>query len=263
MGGTELAVAIGAAIVFAILFAPLGDWVTKSRRNLWLLLLTKTLLRRRRIRISCGALLNVGGSPGYVLARMKLRPDAFGPFGGAYKYTMAGASELAAMGFEPQSLDVKPGQDIVGDLRGSVPADSGLAAFVGWFQKGTHRDSDSECLRRELIEELHEVSEADLVPYVASLELSFVREVHEGPYVIPGDDGYQLRLLRIYELNANDNTSRAFGDELVRRSAINPHLLLASEREIRQGRGPRSSAIGHHAGYLFGQRRVRPDLPPF
>jgi hypothetical protein len=257
----ELIVAAILAAVFALLFAPLGEWVLKKRKMLALRVRLWTHLRGRSLRVSCSALLSIGSGSGYILARMLRRRDALGPFGGVHKSSLAASAELYELGFVPQSISHPSAHAIAGDLRGFLPSEK-LPDFLAWFHEGIHRESDSECLRREVREELHEIGLPDLAPDVDHLEFRFVREVLEGPYFIQGDERWQVRIFRIYELDTDSLRSRQFRERLLDHTNTTENLSLASRTEIRVGR-VRGHAIGHHAGYLLGQRRIRPDLPSF
>jgi hypothetical protein len=264
LSDVELAVvlAIVFAIVFAIAFAPLGDWVIEHWRYLGLRFLIWRRLRGQRVRVSCGALLRISEG-GYLLVRMLHRQEAFGPFGGAYKYREAAKPELETLTFEPQALDKPTDHDLANDLRGYLTGGS-LPAFLEWFEgnPGRHRESDSECLRRELGEELAEIGVPTLVSSVNKLEFRFVRAVQEGPDLLPGEEGWQLRILHVYEFNLDHLATRQFRDALVSLAAGHDHLVVANEREIRRGRAA-GKLIGSPTAYLLGQRRIRPDGPPF
>jgi hypothetical protein len=97
---------------------------------------------------------------------------------------------------------------------------------------------------------------------VNKLEFRFVRAVQEGPDLLPGEEGWQLRILHVYEFNLDHLATRQFRDALVSLAAGHDHLVVANEREIRRGRAA-GKLIGSPTAYLLGQRRIRPDGPPF
>jgi len=249
------------AAVLAILFAPFGEWVLRGYRRFRLQLLLRTRFRHERIRVSCAAILLVKADDAMILMRTLRRNESFGPFGGAIKYTLAGRAFLTQMGFEPQSLGTAVAHGIVNDLRGFMPSQN-LIDFLEWFDKGEHRESDLECLRRELREELSEVGLSKLTSLVDNLEFNFVRMVIEGPTRRPGDGLCQIRVFRVHELHLEDQATREFQSAIIESARTNQNLCRATVSQIRMGRSE-GKPIGQHAGYLVGSRQLRPEPSPF
>lgn len=246
------------AVVAAVLAAPFGHWTFTNRHNLLLSAKCALLLRRRRVRISCSTALRIVDRHGlYLLAQTRLRRETFGPFGGVFKYRESARSRFDEIGFEEQVTNQTATER---DLRGFLPASS-VSNFLRWFRKGIGRESDTECLKRELREELGEVALSDLTQLVDELEFVFVREVIEPPVDVENAGHMQMRIFRIYELDTRVEAAASMRDQLLRRSQNNDRLVLATSNQIRSGRAGR--LIGHHAGYLFSNARVRPNEPEF
>jgi hypothetical protein len=189
----------------------------------------------------------------FLLLRTRLRSEAFGPPGGVTKFYPDALPILDKLDFVPEGRD----SVLYEDLRGKLPARS-LAGFLRWFGTLSSREPPTDTLRRELREELIEVGLAQLVEPFAMLDFRKVREVVEGPTLVPGQDFYQLRILAVYEPNPSDATE-ALAKTLKR--IDNPNLSLATADEIVRGRAKNSALITHTACYLTGSSNLRPDLP--
>jgi SMODS-associated NUDIX domain len=254
------------ALVFAVVAAPFGHWTFTNRHNLMLSARCSLFLRRCRIRVSCACLLRIVDESGqYLLAQTRLRRETFGPFGGAFKYFENARAHFDRFGFEPQVMNQMNGPGIKHDLRGFLWGSS-VASFMRWFRRGTERESDSECLKRELQEELAEVALPELVPTVEGLEFAFVREVIEPPVCVEHTGYWQMRIFRVYDLDTSSPSGILLREQLLRKAEANEWLMLASADQVRYGRvryENGSRMIGHQTGYLFSDRRVRPNEPDF
>jgi hypothetical protein len=243
------------ALLFAFLAAPFGHWTYTHRRDLWLSAKCSLLYRKRRIRISCAALLRIEDEAGqYLLGLARLRRGTLGPFGGAFKYSDKGKAQLDKLGFEQQVMNEIDGPGIERDLRGHLRGAS-VAGFLRWFHSKTGRENDTECLRRELCEELAEVGLPALVPLADSLEFTLVREVIEPPVRDVSADYWQMRIFHVCDLDPGSPGALSLRQQLLSeaKKAISD-LKLASADDIRRGRlrdGSGSSLIGHQAAYLF------------
>lgn len=246
------------ALVGAVLAAPFGHWTFTNRRNLLLSAKCSLLLRKRRIRVSCSSALRIVDSRGhYLLAQTRLRRETFGPFGGVFKYSEGARNKFDLIGFEEQVTNQPTTER---DLRGFIPAPS-VSSFIRWFRSGIARESDTECIKRELQEELSEIGLANLTDSIDKLEFIFVREVLEPPVVVEHLGYMQLRIFRVLELDTRVGAAASLREELLKTSKTNERLILATADQIRLGRA--GGLIGHHAGYLFTKSRVRPNEPEF
>lgn len=252
MTGSIVASIAAMVLASAVLFV-VRNWV-------WIGCLPRCLVieRSRRLRISISVLLRISGESGYFLIRMPRRPEAFGPMGGVLKFHLSARGDLLAMGFASQH----EGAELGDDLRGFIPA-SNVLQFWQWFRKEADRESVSDCLRRELREELREVDADLLVPQVDHLRFKLLRTIREGPKSPGAAYPYlQFRMFYIYDLPPDESLNREFVGRLMTVAEKNSNFLIASVEEINKGRTPKG-IIGSHACYLLSQRLTRPDLPPF
>jgi 8-oxo-dGTP pyrophosphatase MutT (NUDIX family) len=259
------AVVVGvlSSIVSAILIGGLS-LVWRHRGNLSLL--RTTLYPRGAVRVSFAALLRVKDDDRYVLVSSNTRPGFYGPLGGVFKYHESATAALDELGFREQRFDSRR-MHAKADLRGFVPAWS-AAGFLSWFQRGVDRETVSECLRRELAEELgtgqlDEVGGTDLASDIDALTFRPVRTVLEGPHRVPRQPFRQMRRFEVYDLAVVDEVSARFRRRLIDLSAdpSTRTLLYASVAEMTNG-WCGTSPVAPHSGYLLGRRRLVPDLPP-
>ena len=247
------------ALLAALVAAPFGHWSFTNRHNLRLSARCSLLLRKRRVRMSCSTLLRIVDDPGrYLLAQTRLRKETFGPFGGVFKYAENTRAQFDKFGFEPQVTNHPTAER---DLRGFLLGAS-VSNFMRWFRKGTGRESDTECLKRELHEELAEIGLAELATGLEKLEFAFVREVIEPPVWVENTGYLQMRIFRVYGLDTSNQSGASLRDQLLKRAETNDRLVLATDDQIRSGRAL-GRLIGHHAAYLFTKLRVRPNEPEF
>jgi SMODS-associated NUDIX domain len=233
-----------------------------SRSRLWQLrfLPCLTVARGEEVRVSFSALLCVADGDSYLLVKSLQHQQFFGPFGGVYKFHESGAHHLRRLDLRPHP-SLYP-DDIRHDLRGYLPRRN-IVRLVKWFEHGDDREDSSTCLRRELHEELVECGLVDHPAVPQHLSFRFLRRVQEGPArALSRQNRSQYRVFDIYEpISADPGISQFL--RAVRSAATTcDHLALATAREIIYGRTQQGLLIGHHAGYLFGSRRVRPDEPP-
>lgn len=246
----------------------LGHVVAQSldhlfRGRIWRIrLLPCSLLSRSDdIRVSFSAFLRMRDGDGYVLVRSLHRKEAFGPFGGVYKYHTSAARELDAHEFRPQC--VGGSTDMERDLRGFIPRRR-LLGLTGWFDSGEDREDASICLKRELSEELGEIRvDGSLPPIPQLLSFRLVRRVYEGPARAAGQTYWQYRVFDFFDILEHSDEVRRFVHAVIDAARTHNDLVVASSHDIVTGRAPDGRLIGHHAGYLFGRRRVRPDEPMF
>lgn len=241
-----------AGIVTSFLGVSVG-WLIHNRRYIKPVLRLAIKSRRRYVRVSMAVLFKFRVENRFLLLRTRLRSEAFGPPGGVIKFYPDALPTLDKMDFVAESRD----SVLYKDLRGKLPTSS-LAGFLRWFGSLSSREAPTDTLRRELREELIEVGLAQLVEPFTTLDFRKVREVVEGPTLVPGQDFYQIRVLAVYEPNPSDAT-----DALAQTvSKIdNPNLSLATIDEIVKGRADNSALITHTACYLTGSKNLRPDLP--
>ena len=231
------------------------------RHRLHLALLRTTLYPRGLVRVSFAALLRVKDDDAYLLVNSTTRPGFHGPPGGVFKYHDSADDALDHLGFREQRLESHR-EHMREDLRGFVPARSALG-FVRWFATGCDRETGPECLRRELSEELEGALGDDQLGDVRALTFKRVRTVTEGPRRVPRQSFRQLRRFEIYDLAVTDEASARFRRQLIERSRDPsiPALLRASSAEIAAG-WCGATPIAPQSAYLFGPRKLLPDLPP-
>jgi 8-oxo-dGTP pyrophosphatase MutT (NUDIX family) len=253
-----MVVGVLSSIVSAILIGG-ASLVWRHRDNLSLL--RTTLYPRGLVRVSFAALLRVKDDDRYVLVKSNTRPGFYGPPGGVFKYHEAATATLDALGFREQRFESRR-RHMRADLRGFVPARS-TVGFVRWFERGEDRETATECLRRELAEELAEAGGHALVGAVETLTFRRVRTVIEGPRRVPRQTFRQLRRFEVYDLAVTDEASARFRRQLMDLSddPDAPTVLCATATEMATGWcGP--SPISPHSGYLVGPKKLLPDLPP-
>ncbi|MGW5566708.1 SMODS-associated NUDIX domain-containing protein [Streptomyces tendae] len=234
-----------------------GRTLWQNRRHLKLLLVL--LAPRRRTRVSVAVLLRVHEEGRLILFATPARPGAFGPPGGVVKYRETARSDLERLGFEPEQRDRAVMRL---DLRGFLSG-SGVLAFARWLHRGDGREPATECLRRELIEELGEVGHEELADLAQAVAFQHVRRVIDGPMKVAGETYRQLRFLEVYDLL----TDRPEAEEL--RSALvalaneqtEAGVIGATRREIALGRAGAHVVLPQSA-FLVGDRRYREDLHP-
>lgn len=216
----------------------------------------------RRVRVSFSALLRIRDDDRYVLFHAVNRPDSYGPPGGVYKYVGEGEALLEELGFQDEPKPAGRLDDMRHDLRGFIGSRS-TKAFVRWFDSGVGRESTTECLRRELFEELGEVGHPELRDAVATLEFTPVRVVMQDPHPEPGSDHLHMRRFEIYDIAvANNDIAAQFKQRLLQLAEDPASTLIAavSARDIEYGRCP-AGLIGGHTAFLLGTTQFHPPIP--
>jgi len=210
------------------------------------------------MRVSLSAFLRISEGDSYILVRSLHRKEAFGPFGGVYKYFSSAGTRLDELQFRPQGIN----PEMRNDLRGFLPRRY-LLRFLRWFDEGKEREDAANCLFRELREEIREVRLAQEIAVPEMFSCRRVRRVQEGPSIAAGQKYTQYRIFDVYEIIEPNKEMVRFLSELRSSAVKHKDLLVASAKEIIAGRSNDDRIIGHHAGYLFQRKRVRPDEPMF
>jgi hypothetical protein len=213
------------------------------------------------VRISFSALLRVVDDDRYVLFASRTRPGACGPPGGVFKYFPPAAGILERLEFQQERIGVQPDR-ARWDLRGLLPAAS-VRAVRKWFLTGAYRETATECLRRELGEELAEVGLAHLAPQASSLAFTHVRTVVEGPHPVQGRPYWQLRRFEVYDMVTDSGDALRLRAKLAEhgRDDAYPDVVCANWDDIAHGRLGRV-LIAPPSSFLVGSTRLTPDVPP-
>ncbi|MBB5851099.1 hypothetical protein ACFQ05_37385 [Amycolatopsis umgeniensis] len=216
--------------------------------------------RRHPIRVSFSALLRVTDDDRYVLFDSPARPSSYGPPGGVLKIHPPAVRILESWGFQPDRT-VEGANRMKGDLRGILPADS-LRAFQEWFDTAAYRESATECLRRELREEMSEVGLGSPGSSIGSLTFDPIRTVREGPSEVPGKPYLQLRNFEVYELAMRTPAAIRLRRDLVEagHDEERPGVICAGFADIAHGRLGRA-LIAPQSAFLAGSTRLTADLP--
>lgn len=224
------------------------------------LLTTRVWRRRAEIRVSFSALLCARSGGRFLLVQNFHRPELFGPLGGVYKYRPYARRHLDPLLFRPQ--DVGPGDDMKNDLRGYLPRRN-LLNLLKWFERREDRETETECLLRELREEFAEIGPTGLPEVPSSIPIRLVRRVTEGPERVPGHPYGQFRLFEIYEPVEDDPQAQTFLTRLFDAAGAHNRLIVVNADEIMRGRSRDSHFVGNYCAYLIGTKRHRPESPPF
>lgn len=212
------------------------------------------------VRVSFAAILRIKADDRYVLFHTPRRPGAFSPPGGVFKYFPPAERLLEEIGFREDRIDLFA-EDMRFDLRGFIPA-AATKDFCRWFASGAYREDTTECLRRELGEELAECGLESLVPYTRRLSFSPVRAVSAGPDPVPGRPYRQLRWFAVCELVMSDAAAQRLRAELVQAGTDDavPPVICATAADISYGRAA-EAMIAAQAAYLIGDSRIHEDIP--
>ncbi|MFF3733483.1 hypothetical protein ACFYXM_25005 [Streptomyces sp. NPDC002476] len=243
-------------IVVALLTA-VGRLLWKNRRHL--ALLRVLLTPRSRTRVSVAVLLRVHDEDHYVLFASVTRPGTFGPPGGVVKHHESAKPALERLGFEPER---RARAEMRHDLRGFLPA-LRVLGFARWLQRGEGREAATECLRRELVEELGEVAHDELVPLAREAGFRLVRRVIDGPRKVPGEEYRQIRFFEVYDLVLDKPEAAELRTSLLALAVdVDESLVIgASRREMARGRA-QAHVVLPQSAFLVGDRRVREDMTP-
>jgi 8-oxo-dGTP pyrophosphatase MutT (NUDIX family) len=253
-----MVVGVLSSIVSAIL---LGGASLLWRHRAGLGLLRTTLYPRGLVRVSFAALLRVKDDDRYVLVASSTRPGFYSPPGGVFKHHGSALPALDALGFREQRFETRRPY-MRADVRGFVPARSAVS-FVRWFVRGEDRETATDCLRRELVEELGGTGGPSLVQDIRGLTFRRVRVVMEGPRRVPRQSYRQLRRMEVYDLVVTDEASARFRRQLLA-LGDDPEVATvtcADGQQIMSGWcGTRP--VAPHSAYLIGPKRSLADLPP-
>jgi pimeloyl-ACP methyl ester carboxylesterase len=212
---------------------------------------------RANLRVAMSALLRIERQGRYLLVRNMHRPEQFSPFGGVIKYTIGARTALDQLEFKPQVID--PTMEY--DLRGFISY-SNLEKFLKWFEEVNNRETPRNCLVRELTEELGEAGISHTNDF-GELKFSRIREILEGPQIVPAENYHQFRNFDVYDLDPGIPDNQVMTDFLVQESQHNANLLWVSPAEIQKGRAYGGQVIGSHSAYLIGNRRYWDEGPSF
>jgi hypothetical protein len=198
----------------------------------------------------------------YLVVQNLHRPESVAPFGGVYKYLAAATPFFNKIEFRPHPLGKR--DNSVDDIRGFVRRKN-VPLFSRWAEKGDGRETPSDCIYRELAEEL---KEAGIKLRVPTLRLIPIRTVSEGPK-FNEEVGYtQYRVFDVLALDTTHIPSKKFVRDLVLK-ATRPSgvavtgVELVSPSEIREGRSRSGKLIAHHTNYFFASRSAVPNSPLF
>jgi hypothetical protein len=237
-----------------------SGWIASTmwRNRGHVALLLCSLRFGRRVRVSVAALLRVEHDGIYVLVHSPLRPNVYGPFGGAAKYRPAARPRLDALRFQEER---RVDERMEHDLRGFLPF-SALTAFARWLATGENHESATECLRRELVEELAEVGHPDLSTNVHEIHFNRVRKVVDGPRKVSGRDYHQIRFLEVWDLDLTNPAAVFLRDALLRvgHDADDSGIICAEAPDISHGRRD-AHYVAPQSAFLIGDRRLQADLP--
>lgn len=208
------------------------------------------------IRVSLSVLLRVRHNNTHILFNSRSRTGSYGPPGGVLKYLPPATGILEDFGFQQETRSFR-GEVTGFDLRGLVPARS-AREFPRRFDTGAYREDATECLQRELNEELDENGFAGLGFDMRALRFRPVRTVIEGPAPVP-QQFRQLRRFEIFDLLVTNKIAL----DLVRALAAagaDPAAVCADRAEITHGRRGAALLVTQCA-FLLGPQRLAPDLP--
>jgi 8-oxo-dGTP pyrophosphatase MutT (NUDIX family) len=238
-----------------IIWAAAKSWDHRDHVVAW----AYTLLLRARVRVSVAALLRMEVDGRFVVFQTKRTPGTYGPPGGVLKFRESARAVLDRFQFEEERQPQDP-KSAYRDLRGFIPAVS-IGGFLHWISSGNDRESSSECLRRELVEELAEIGLMEFVEYVPNLNFRPVRRIVEAPRKVPGWGYRQLRHIEVHDLDLESEGALEFVNDIrIAGEAGESGLLLVSPDDINHGRHE-FSMLGSQTCYLIRNRKLRQDPP--
>lgn len=246
---------VGGLILALLTYVGRTLWQNRQHLKLLRLLVMPWL----RVRVSVAVLLRVHEEDRFVLFTSPTRPGAFGPPGGVVKYRETAHSTLEKLNFEPEQRN----RSVMRlDLRGFLPGGRVLG-FARWLQRENGREPATECLRRELLEELGEVRHEELVGLAGSVAFQHVRRVIDGPLKVAGENYRQLRFVEVFDLVPDRHEAAELRAALLTLAdeATDALVIGATRREIALGRAGTHVVLPQTA-FLVGDRRFREDIHP-
>lgn len=210
------------------------------------------------IRVAFSAILKIQRNGKYILVRNLHRPETFCPFGGVYKYKEDAQSFLDEIDFRPHIIG---NGDMIRDIRGYLPRKN-LSKLLRWYYQSISRESYTECLTRELKEELAEVG-IHIQRFPADIQFRRVRHKTERPKYLESINCYQFRIFEVYEISSPSKQVNNLLNKIHNNVKDNKDLISVSSEEIRQGRSNGGYVIGPHSHYLLNHKRYRDDDPMF
>lgn len=243
-------------IVVALLTG-VGRLLWANRKHLSLLWVLFTPFGRARV--SVAVLLRVHDEDHFVLFASANRPGAFGPPGGVVKYQESAKRTLERLGFEPEGRNREVMKH---DLRGFLGA-LRVLGFARWLSKETDRETATDCLRRELVEELGEVGHEELIPLAREVGFRSTRRVIDGPLKVPGESYRQIRFFDVYDLVPDKPEAVRLRDALLELAADadEQRVIGVNRVEIARGRA-QTHVVLPQSAFLAGDKRFREDLTP-
>jgi hypothetical protein len=135
-----------------------------------------------------------------------------------------------------------------------------LLGFRRWLRKVVDRETDELCLRREIVEEIEELSLGGTTE-VVGLTFRHVRRVEDGPKAVYGEHFLQFRVLEIMEIRSDTQENRKFCDWIFESALTDPNLLICTQQDIQRGRTTTGRIVGSHTQALLSQEISRADQP--
>lgn len=220
----------------------------KHQDHLWPAAKAATIYRSKELRVSLASLLRIEKGGKFLLVRSRHRREAYGPYGGVFKYYRTADCDLDRVEFKTDHVD-----DIERDLRGYLPARY-FPAFLNWF-KARYGREEQDCLRREMREELQEIqAPVSVAAAVERLSFTLVRRVHEGPIQHANLREPQFRYFEVYRPALETDAAQVV-DTLFGMVETHPsELLVASVDEIKRLRADDGRVIGGHTQYLLSSK---------
>ena len=208
------------------------------------------------VRISFAAILRIRSEDRYILIQNLHRPEVFAPIGGVFKHYENARPFLDEIAFRCENRH--GASDMCNDLRGYLPRGQ-LHRLVAWFEKNEDRESDGECIKRELQEELQEVGFALDVP--SQLEFRRVRIKSEGPKKVAGLACKQYRLIHVLEATGPESGKELFS-KLFEAAPSSERIETVTNQDIVRCRTRNRKSIAHHTEYLIGDTSQHAEERP-
>jgi hypothetical protein len=251
---------VAEGVIAGLLVLVLGTlFVTRGlfRVAAWPVLVMSTVRRGATIRFSSSSILRVQDGDRFLLIVTPTRGTSvpyWGPLGGVMKFRSSSNASLREIGVQTDWL---PGddEDMRFDLRVRMRG-SQFSKFMRWFWKGEGRETPTECLCRELKEELGELGEQALVDLIDGIELE-VSTLRHTP-LFRQDELIHYRTFYVCDLvgeSASEFHRRFL--ELTRAG-----IALVSMSEIKRG-AHEGVVVGGHAAFLLANGRYEHRAPSY